>query len=74
MLTDYNMPGLSGLAVAEQIAALAPGLPLIITSGYVTEELLDRARALGVRGVLLKEHSLERLAALVREALAGRAA
>lgn len=73
VITDYNMPGLSGLAVAEQIAALAPGLPLIITSGYVTEELLDRARALGVRGVLLKEHSLERLAVLVREALPGQA-
>ncbi len=74
VITDYNMPGLSGLAVAEQIADIAPGLPLIITSGYVTEELLERARALGVRGVLLKEHSLERLAALVRETLAGQAA
>jgi CheY-like chemotaxis protein len=74
VITDYNMPGLSGLAVAEQIAALAPGLPVLITSGYVTEELLEQARSLGVRGVLLKEHSLERLTALVREALAGQAA
>jgi len=74
VITDYNMPGLSGLAVAEQLAAIAPGLPLIITSGYVTEELLERARALGIRGVLLKEHSPERLAALVREALAAQTA
>ncbi len=70
VITDYNMPGLSGLAVAEQIAAFAPQLPVLITSGYVTEELLSRARTLGVRGVLLKEHSLERLAGLVGEALA----
>lgn len=74
VITDYNMPGLSGLAVAEQLAAIAPGLPVIITSGYVTEELLERARALGVRGVLLKEHGLERMAALVREALSPQAA
>ncbi len=74
VITDYNMPGLSGLGVAEHLAATAPGLPVIITSGYVTEELLARARALGVRGVLLKEHSLERMAALVREALAGQQA
>lgn len=74
LITDYNMPGLSGLAVAEQVAALAPGLPVLITSGYVTEELLERSRALGVRGVLLKEHSLERLTALVRETLAAQAA
>jgi CheY-like chemotaxis protein len=74
VITDYNMPGLSGLAVAEQIRAIAPGLPVLITSGYVTEELLDQARALGVRGVLLKEHSLERLAALIGETLAAQAA
>ena len=43
VVTDFNMPGLSGLSVAEQIAAIAPGLPVVITSGYVTEELLDRA-------------------------------
>jgi CheY-like chemotaxis protein len=69
VITDYNMPGVSGLAVAEQLAAIAPGLPVLITSGYVTEELLEQARALGVHGVLLKEHSLERLTALVREAM-----
>ena len=71
VITDYNMPGLSGLGVAEHLAAAAPGLPVLITSGYVTEELIARARALGVRGVMLKEHSLERMAVLVREALAG---
>ncbi|WP_341887269.1 CHASE domain-containing protein [Variovorax sp. YR752] len=71
VVTDYNMPGLSGLAVAEQLASIAPQLPVVITSGYVTEELLARAHALGVRGVLLKEHSLERLAGVVSDALAG---
>ncbi len=70
LITDFNMPGLSGLGVAEHLAATAPGLPVIITSGFVTEELIERARMLGVRSVLLKEHSIERLAALVREALA----
>jgi PAS domain S-box-containing protein len=74
VITDYNMPGLSGLAVAEQLAAIAPRLPVLITSGYVTEELLARAHGLGVRSVLLKEHSLERLAGAVGEALADPAA
>ena len=73
VVTDYNMPGLSGLSVAEQLAAIAPGLPVIITSGYVTEELLERARVLGVRAVLLKEHSIERLTLAVHESLAGAA-
>jgi signal transduction histidine kinase/ActR/RegA family two-component response regulator len=71
VVTDFNMPGLSGLVVAERIARLAPGLPVIITSGYVTEDLLEQARDLGVRAVLLKEHSLERLTRVVHELLAG---
>jgi signal transduction histidine kinase/CheY-like chemotaxis protein len=71
--TDFNMPGLSGLSVAEQLAAIAPGLPVIITSGYVTEDLLESARLLGVRAVLLKEHSLERLTRMVHGLLAGSA-
>jgi len=73
VVTDFNMPGLSGLSVAEQLSAIAPGLPVIITSGYVTEELLERSRAVGVRAVLLKEHSLERLTRVVHELLAGSA-
>jgi PAS domain S-box-containing protein len=73
VVTDFNMPGLSGLSVAEQLAGIAPGLPVIITSGYVTEELLEKAREIGVRAVLLKEHSLERLAREVHELLAAAA-
>jgi PAS domain S-box-containing protein len=73
VVTDFNMPGLSGLGVAEHLAGIAPGLPVVITSGYVTEDLLEKARGLGVRAVLLKEHSLERLTRVVHELLAGAA-
>ncbi|MES2718681.1 MAG: CHASE domain-containing protein [Pseudomonadota bacterium] len=74
VITDYNMPGMSGLALAEALLALAPGLPVVLASGYVTEDLQARARGLGVQAVLFKEHSVERLGSLVHAILAGRQA
>jgi DNA-binding NarL/FixJ family response regulator len=46
-----------------------PGLPVLITSGYVTEDLLAAAERLGVKGVLQKEYTLDQLADMVRQAL-----
>ncbi len=42
----------------------------MITSGYVSDELLNRARELGVRHLMLKEYTLERLVPLVQQLLA----
>jgi PAS domain S-box-containing protein len=74
VVTDFNMPVLSGLEVAEAVLALRPGLPVVITSGYVPDELLSRAAAVGVRRVLYKEYTLEQLAGLVAEVLGETAA
>ncbi len=61
VITDYNMPGLSGLDVAHELVDLCPGTPVYISSGYITEELLSKAQAAGVRGVLQKQNTLEDL-------------
>ncbi len=70
VVTDYNMPGLSGLDVARELARLRPGLPVVISSGFVTEEVLAQSRRLGVRSVLQKEYTLEKLVDTVHLALA----
>jgi PAS domain S-box-containing protein len=70
VVTDYNMPEMSGLDLARALRALKPGMPLIISSGYLTDALRQQAKALGVRSLLRKENTLERLAGLVQEALA----
>ena len=63
------MPGMSGIALAEALALVAPGLPVVISSGYVTEELKAQAHAAGVRAVLFKEYALERLGGVVHAIL-----
>ena len=46
LLTDFNMPALSGLAVAREAKALRPDLPVLIASGYITKELEHEAQLL----------------------------
>ncbi|GAP36615.1 PAS domain S-box protein [Piscinibacter sakaiensis] len=70
VVTDYNMPDLSGFDVARELARLRPELPVIVSSGYVTDAMQQEARQLGVRALLHKENTLEELAALVQRVLA----
>jgi CheY-like chemotaxis protein len=69
VVTDFNMPGLSGLDVVRVLAGIRPGLPVVISSGYVSDDLRASAAALGVRAVMQKEHTIEELGAVVHAAL-----
>lgn len=60
-VSDYKMPGLSGLDVAREVSHVRPDLPVIIISGYVDDELQRKARELGVRRVLSKVNPLDEL-------------
>ncbi len=73
VVTDYTMPGISGLELARTLAERRPALPVVITSGYVSESLCAQAGACGVRAVMQKERTLEELASVVHRALSGRA-
>ncbi|MEZ4383877.1 MAG: response regulator [Nannocystaceae bacterium] len=60
VFTDFNMPALSGLDVTQQIAALAPQLPVILVSGH-TGLSDDELRAAGIRYRLDKPYNLSAL-------------
>ena len=62
LVTDYNMPGLSGMGVAREALALSPQLPVIISSGFLPEEVRLEALRMGVRDLLRKEHTVDELA------------
>jgi len=69
VVTDFNMPEMNGMELATAIVRAAPGLPIIITSGFISEEMRQQAGALHVGALLQKEYTLERLAALVHAVL-----
>lgn len=69
LVTDYNMPLQSGLDVIREVKQLRPDLPTVLTSGFVTEELLFRAQELGVTTVLEKQNTFEELGRSLQAAL-----
>ena len=61
VVTDFNMPGSSGLDLAKAVMRLYPGLPVVITSGYLSDELSRGAAELGIRHLLQKQNLFEEL-------------
>ncbi|MEO5770516.1 MAG: PAS domain S-box protein, partial [Burkholderiaceae bacterium] len=54
IVTDFNMPELSGLDVVRELAHIRSDLPVVITSGLISDELRSQAHRLGVRRLLQK--------------------
>jgi PAS domain S-box-containing protein len=67
VVTDYNMPGMSGLDVAEELARIRPDLPVAITSGYISDELRQQVERAGVRHLIYKANTVEELCEAVRK-------
>ena len=61
VVTDFNMPRESGLDIARAIRLIRPELPVVITTGYITDELREEAREAGVRHIVHKPNSVEDL-------------
>jgi PAS domain S-box-containing protein len=74
VITDLNMPEHSGLDVLAQARALRPDLPIILTSGHISEDVQDQASRAGAFDVLRKEHLPEELGGVVARALQAHAA
>lgn len=69
MLTDFNMPGMNGLELAEKVRTIAPATRIILTTGQPSQELSDLAAKAGIATVLAKPVQLEALLFLVKEAV-----
>ena len=54
VLTDETMPELIGTDLARQIRLMRSDIPIVLMSGYSGPQLLERARAIGIREVLRK--------------------
>jgi DNA-binding NarL/FixJ family response regulator len=52
--------------VARELARIRPGLPVAVTSGYITDELREKAPASGVRHLIYKPDTVDELCEVVR--------
>ena len=69
LFTDIVMPGgMSGWELADQARRIRPGLPVLFTSGYALETLVDQGRTHAQSVVLTKPYRKVELARRLREA------
>jgi DNA-binding response OmpR family regulator len=61
LVSDLSMPQLPGLELADRFLRVRPGLPVVLTSGWVQEEEEAAGRSLGVLGFVAKGSSVEEI-------------
>ncbi len=54
VITDQTMPGMTGDDLARKILRIRPDMPIIVCTGYSSVLSEDKARAIGIRELLLK--------------------
>lgn len=67
LVTDIEMPGLSGLELAQRIARQGLPIKVVIVTTFARSGFLRRALDAGVCGYLLKDAPAERLANALRQ-------
>ena len=73
VVTDYNVPGMSGLDVAYEVRNIRADLPVAVVSGFVDEKLQAMAADAGVVEVIFKANVVEDFCAAVGRLARGRA-
>jgi CheY-like chemotaxis protein len=73
-ITDLSMPGISGMDVAQEVLRINPNAMVVLASGYVRPQDVARARAIGIREVILKPNTVEELTSVVHNLIAERTA
>jgi DNA-binding NtrC family response regulator len=69
VLTDYNMPGLSGMDVALSVMSVRPSMLVALASGFLRPSEAEHARTLGIRATIRKPYTLDDLGGAVQRLL-----
>ena len=72
LVTDYNMPGYSGLDLLREAKTIRPDLPVALASGYVTPELERLAIQEGASALIYKPNDVNELCETVQRLIAQR--
>ena len=71
MILDFRLGDCNALAVLDQARSTAPGLDILVYSGYCAEELTAALVANGAAGFVSKGESVEVLTREIRRILGG---
>ena len=69
VVTDLNMPGMSGLELARRMLEINPSARIVLTSGHTGDLDMEQCSHLGFRGLLTKPFPLRMLAEIISKSL-----
>jgi len=69
VLTDVNMPGLSGMNFLHAAREHAPEVPVVLVTGYPTIDIAVEAMKVGAVDFLAKPFKMEELEIIIRKAI-----
>jgi DNA-binding NarL/FixJ family response regulator len=70
VVLDFQMPEMNGLDVARQIIQLSPETPILMVTLFLSKQLAEEARKVGIRGACAKadiSSVVDAVEALLRE-------
>lgn len=71
VVTDISMPGMDGIAFADELHRCAPNVKTVVLTMYTDAELIERAMAVGIRGYALKSSPSQTIVAAIKAVYAG---
>jgi two-component system NarL family response regulator len=71
VLLDVDLPKRSGLDILKKLLVLRPDTKVLMLSGHLKREYIERSLALGAKGYILKDVRVPELGEMITRAAAG---
>jgi CheY-like chemotaxis protein len=72
VISDMTMPGMTGNSLASELMKIRSDIPVIICTGYSERIDEQRAKDLGIKGLIMKPFTIRSLSKTVRDVLDGK--
>ncbi|HET6488967.1 MAG TPA: PAS domain S-box protein [Syntrophales bacterium] len=69
VITDYTMPGMTGMALSEELLKIRPDIPIILCTGYSEVTTPEKVKTAGIRELLMKPVTRAQIAQAVKQVL-----
>ena len=69
IISDWNMPKMTGVELTEKILAIRPDLPIIMATGYSSAVSKETYSHHGICEFMTKPHSLQKLSDTIHKVL-----
>ncbi|RLB77890.1 MAG: sensory box histidine kinase/response regulator protein, partial [Deltaproteobacteria bacterium] len=69
VITDTTMPNMTGVELAKKLMEIRSDIPIIICTGFSEKISEDKAKAMGIRGFLMKPIVRDQIAGKIRKLL-----